>query len=198
MTNNSNEPFSRSEPRAAPHAPSARVGAAVLALSGLALLAGCAAPGPAGPSARAELLSRSGSSVTGAVDFVQRGNVLVVTGEIRGLKPNAEHGFHVHEKGDCSAADATSAGGHFNPGGHAHGRAGQGPHHAGDVPNLKADANGVARVNAEVSGLSISGTAPDGIIGRGLVVHRDPDDYKSQPAGNSGPRVACGVIFAVL
>ena len=113
MTNNSNEPLSRSAPCEAPHAPRARFGAAVLALSGLALLAGCAAPGPAGPSARAELLSRSGSSVTGAVDFVQRGNVLVVTGEIRGLKPNAEHGFHVHEKGDCSAADATSAGGHF-------------------------------------------------------------------------------------
>lgn len=198
MSNNKNDLLSRRAPFAAPPAPRSRVGAAVLALAGVAWLAGCAAPGPAGPSARAELLSRSGSSVTGAVDFVQRGGVLVVTGEIRGLKPNAEHGFHVHEKGDCSAADATSAGGHFNPGGHAHGRSGQGPHHAGDVPNLKADANGVARVNAEVSGLSISGTAPDGIIGRGLVVHRDPDDYRSQPAGNSGPRVACGVIFAVL
>ena len=198
MTNKTNAPISLSAPGPAVDAARTRTGVAVLAIAGIAALAGCAAPGPAGSSARAELLSRSGSSVTGAVDFVQRGDVLVVTGEIRGLKPNAEHGFHVHEKGDCSAADATSAGGHFNPGGHPHGRAGQGTHHAGDVPNLKADANGVARVNAEVTGLSVSGTAPDGIIGRGLVVHRDPDDYKSQPAGNSGPRVACGVIFAVL
>ena len=164
-----------------------------------ALLAGCATFGEApGPKAVANLASTKGNSASGTVTFEQRGGKVRVSGTVTGLKPNAEHGFHVHEKGDCSAADATSAGGHFNPGGHAHGRAGQGPHHAGDVPNLKAAANGVARVNAEVSGLSISGTAPDGIIGRGLVVHRDPDDYKSQPAGNAGPRVACGVIFAVL
>jgi len=192
MTNNSNEPFSRSEPRAAPHAPSARVGAAVLALSGLALLAGCAAPGPAGPSARAELLSRSGSSVTGAVDFVQRGNVLVVTGEIRGLKPNAEHGFHVHEKGDCSAPDGTSASGHFNPGGHPHGHPQQGPHHAGDMPQLETDAYGNARLVAVLPGLTLEGAS--GIVGKGVIVHAAPDDFQTQPAGNSGARMACGVI----
>jgi superoxide dismutase, Cu-Zn family len=138
---------------------------------------------------------RSGSQVSGTLQVVERARSVRVLGEVKGLKPNAEHGFHVHENGDCSAPDGMSAGGHFNPTGHSHGRPGDaGKHHAGDMPNLKADANGVARVDVNLPGLEFERYTRNGIIGRSIVVHRDPDDYQSQPAGNSGPRVACGVI----
>lgn len=165
-------------------------------LMGMSLVAGCAAWNkgpPEGPPARASLAPKSGSSVTGTLSFSEAREGLRVAGEVRGLRPNAEHGFHVHEKGDCSSADATSAGGHFNPGGSPHGQAGRGPHHAGDLSNLRADANGVARVDLTVADLRLD-AGGSGVLNRAVVVHRDPDDYQSQPAGNSGARVACGVI----
>lgn len=152
----------------------------------------CATP-PSGPTASAQLMATKGNTATGQVQFTQKGDKVLVTGEVRGLKPNAEHGFHVHEKGDCSSGDGMSAGGHFNPEGKAHGAYGHGEHHAGDVPSLKADATGTARFSFESRTLSVgSGTAD--VVGRGLIVHRDPDDFKTQPTGNSGPRLACGVI----
>jgi superoxide dismutase, Cu-Zn family len=149
-----------------------------------------------GPAASATLEPRSGSAVQGTVSFAQVPGHLMVKYEIRGLKPGAEHGFHVHEKGDCSAADASSAGGHFNPGGKAHGHPShsQGERHAGDLPNLRADASGVARGHFQAPGLAVAGSPS--IVGLSVVVHRDPDDYRSQPAGNSGPRIACGIIRA--
>ncbi|HYF44016.1 MAG TPA: superoxide dismutase family protein, partial [Ramlibacter sp.] len=110
---------------------------AAAAFAALAAL-GCATLG--GPKATAHLAPTAGSSTSGHVNFVQSGGRVLVSGEVRGLKPNAEHGFHVHENGDCSSADAMSAGGHFNPGGHQHGRPGAAAHHAGDMPNLRADA----------------------------------------------------------
>ena len=167
---------------------------ALVAGAGCVALLGACASFPSGPSASATLMARSGSSVAGTVSFVEKGSKIVVTADVSGLKPGAEHGFHVHEKGDCSAADATSAGGHFNPGGQPHGNHASGPHHAGDLPNLKADSAGRAKASFEVEGLAVSATAANGIVGRSVVIHRDPDDYKSQPAGNSGPRIACGTI----
>jgi len=146
-----------------------------------------------GQKASANLESRSGSKTTGEVNFVSQGKDVLVTGKFSGLKPNSEHGFHVHEKGDCSAADATSAGGHFNPDGKPHGLPGSGAHHAGDMPNIKADGAGNANYSTKLHGFAVN-TGPNGIIGKSVVVHRDPDDYKSQPAGNSGPRIACGLI----
>ena len=125
--------------------------------------------------------------------FIQDGAKVLVRGEVRGLRPNAEHGFHVHEKGDCSAPDATSAGGHFNPGGKPHGSPSSSERHAGDLPSLKADAAGVATMTFEVKGHLMGAGATD-LLGRALVVHADPDDYSSQPAGNAGTRIACGVI----
>ena len=156
----------------------------------LTLLAGCQSLMPTA-SPQAVLEARSGSSVTGTVSFTPSAQGMVVSATIKGLKPNAEHGFHVHEKGDCSAPDAMSAGGHFNPHGAAHGAPGS-PAHAGDMPNLRADASGTAVYKATVSGLSLTGM--HGVMGLSVAVHRDPDDYRSQPAGNSGARVACGVI----
>ncbi len=155
-------------------------------------LVACATPGTE-PGASAELQATRGNAVTGSVRFAQKGHKVRVTGEVRGLKPHAEHGFHVHEKGDCSSGDGMSAGGHFNPSASAHGQHGHGMHHAGDLPSLKADAQGVARVDFETDSLSVAAGARS-VVGRGLIVHRDPDDFKSQPAGNAGARVACGVI----
>ena len=166
-----------------------------LMASAAVLLVACAAP-PAAPerSASATLEGRSGSAVTGVVTFSSRGDKLFVDARVSGLTPG-EHGFHVHEVGDCSAADATSAKGHFNPAGKSHGHHGGAERHAGDMPNLRADASGSASYAGELSMLSLGGDA-NGIVGRSVVIHADPDDYKSQPAGNSGKRVACGVIRA--
>ncbi len=157
-----------------------------------ALLAACAST-LGGPSGTARLEATRGNTTTGTVTFTQSGSKVLVSGEVRGLKPNAEHGFHVHEKGDCSSGDGMSAAGHFNPAGAPHGQHGMGPSHAGDLPSLKADANGVARISAEVQGISVGSGAAD-VLGKGLIVHRDPDDYKTQPTGNAGPRLACAVI----
>jgi Cu-Zn family superoxide dismutase len=157
----------------------------------LALLGGCVTP--AGPQAAAELKPTTGNSASGSVRFVQAGAAVKVSGEIRGLKPNAEHGFHVHEKGDCSSGDGMSTGGHFNPDAKPHGQHGPGAHHVGDLPSLKANASGVAAFSFESNSIRV-GAGTNDVVGRGLIVHRDPDDYKTQPTGNAGPRLACAVI----
>ena len=176
--------------------PGLRAARAALATTGTLLwLAGCASLGGGSPTTAVTLESRSGSTVTGNLTLRDSSTGLRISGEVRGLKPDSEHGFHIHEKGDCSAPDATSAGGHFNPAGAPHGRMGAGAHHAGDMPNIKADAQGVAKVDQTVAGVTLA-AGPNGAAGRALVVHRDPDDYSSQPAGNAGPRVACGVVPA--
>lgn len=142
----------------------------------------------------ANLASASGSLVSGHLQLMPMGSGVHLTGTIGGLQPGSRHGFHVHETGDCSAADASSAGGHFNPTGQPHGRAMQGAHHAGDTDNLVADARGVARVDAHLMGVTLGGGAANDIAGRAIVVHAAADDYSSQPAGNAGARVACAVI----
>jgi Cu-Zn family superoxide dismutase len=164
----------------------------MLLIAAAALLGACAST-PSGPRATAQLQPTTGNTTSGSVSFVQKGKKVLVSGEIRGLKPNAEHGFHVHEKGDCSSGDGMSAGGHFNPTGAPHGSHGMGMHHTGDLPSLKADAGGVARFNFESGSLAVGSGVTD-VVGRGLIVHRDPDDYKTQPTGNAGPRLACAVI----
>jgi len=162
-----------------------------------ALAVGCASmrdmmPSAAKPAATASLAPTTGSSARGTVTFTQDGDEVRVRASLSGLKPNAEHGFHVHDKGDCSSGDGMSAGGHYNPAGKPHGPQ-AGEHHAGDMPSLTADAYGNASASFELKGVSVAGGAND-LIGRGLIVHRDPDDYKTQPTGNAGPRIACGVI----
>lgn len=166
-------------------------GGALPAFAVLALT-GCASIGlGGGASAVATLEPTKDSTTRGSVTFTQEGGRVRVSANVAGLRPGAQHAFHVHEKGDCSSGDGMSAGGHFNPGGKPHGPQG-GEHHAGDMPNLVADSSGRANASFELSGVSLEGAS--GIVGKGLIVHRDPDDYKSQPAGNAGPRVACGVI----
>ncbi len=158
-----------------------------------ALAAGCATMNThTGPIAVASLEPTQGNSARGTVTFTQRGAAVRVSAQLSGLKAGAEHGFHVHEKGDCGSGDGMSAGGHYNPAGAPHGPQAA-VHHAGDMPNLVADANGNAKVEFEIAGISVGGNTAD-IIGKGLIVHRDADDYNSQPAGNAGPRLACAVI----
>ena len=166
-----------------------------LAIAG-ALAAGCAAMGGGGDRAvaNASLEATKGNTASGKVTFTQSGDKVRVTAQVAGLKPNSEHGFHVHEKGDCSSGDGMSAGGHFNPAAKPHGNVhAGGERHAGDLPNLKADSYGNATASFDVTGITV-GTGSTDIVGRGLIVHRDPDDYRSQPVGNAGPRLACAVI----
>ncbi|WP_119154030.1 superoxide dismutase family protein [Caldimonas tepidiphila] len=148
--------------------------------------------GMPGPGAMAKISPTQGNQASGVATFHEAGGQLMVHVRVTGLTPNAEHGFHVHERGDCSAPDATSAGGHFNPTGKPHGPQG-GEHHAGDLPNLKANAQGNAEMRVTLSGLTLS-RGETSVLDRALVIHAQPDDYRSQPAGNSGPRIACGVI----
>lgn len=165
----------------------------IVAMTTLTLaMGGCTALKPEA-LASATLMARSGSQVGGQVEFYAAADALRVEARFNGL-PAGEHGFHIHEVGDCSAPDAASAKGHFNPTAMEHGHYLGAPHHAGDLPNLKADAGGEASATFTLAGAALAG--PNGIIGRALVVHADPDDYKSQPAGNSGKRIACGIIVA--
>ena len=164
------------------------LGLAVIA----ALAAGCASMTPAGPSAVAELAPTKGSTTAGTVTFTQRGDRVVVAAKVTGLSPG-NHGFHIHEKGDCSSGDGMSAGGHFNPLGKPHAHPTTADRHAGDMPMLVADAAGNATLSAELDVITVGSGAAD-VVGRGVIVHKDPDDFQTQPTGNSGARVACGVI----
>ena len=105
---------------------------------------------------------------------------------------DGDHGFHIHEKGDFSAPDASSAGAHFNPTNAAHGGPAAPVHHAGDFGNLGSK-GGIAHLQLDVAGISL-GTGPSSIMGRAVVVHEKADDFTTQPTGNAGARVGCGVI----
>lgn len=143
----------------------------------------------------AVLAPTSGSNVAGTITVTTVPDGVRFQGRLTGLQPGSTHGFHIHEFGDCSAPDASSAGGHFNPTGVVHGDPVGMTHHAGDIANQVADAQGAVDVDATVHDVSLGTGTSDDVMGRALVVHRDADDYTSQPAGNSGPRVACGVIL---
>ena len=172
--------------------PLKRLSAGVCAAA-IAVLAGCSTTPAVGPTASADLMPTNGNTASGNVQFVQLGAMVRVSGTIKGLKPNAEHGFHIHEKGDCSSGDGMSAGGHFNPDGAKHGHAGDPGVHAGDLPSLHADATGTATFSAELRSISVGAGVAD-VVGRGLIVHAMPDDFVTQPTGNSGGRLACAVI----
>lgn len=155
----------------------------------------------AGPKAVAVVSPTSsaaaaGMAPQGTVTFTQQGSSgVLVSGRISGLQPNKEHGFHVHEAADCTG-DGLATKGHFNPDQSPHGKhGGPGTHHSGDLQSLKADAKGVAEFSFTASKLTVA-PGPASVVGRGLIIHRDPDDYKTQPTGNAGPRPGCAVIRA--
>ena len=144
--------------------------------------------------ATARLEPTRGNATSGTVTFAQRMGKVHVTADVRGLAPGREHGFHVHERGDCSSGDGMSTGGHWNPDGQPHGPQ-SGPHHAGDMPSLVADASGNAKATFMLDGVTVA-TGAKSVVGKGLIVHKDPDDFKTQPTGNAGARLACAVIQA--
>lgn len=141
----------------------------------------------------AHLSPTENSQVQGTVVFTQTDGGVRVEATVEGLAPG-EHGFHIHEFGDCSAPDGTSAGGHFNPEGVEHGAPDAAVRHVGDLGNLTADENGKARYDRVDSLLSFTGA--HNIIGRGVIIHAAADDLTSQPTGAAGARLACGVIEA--
>jgi Cu-Zn family superoxide dismutase len=146
--------------------------------------------------ATAALQPTQGSKAFGEATFEQSGSGRVhLSVNAQGLKPGSEHGFHIHEVGDCSSGDGMSAKGHFNPAAKPHGNPASPEHHAGDLPALKADKSGRARLEAELDGVTLA-PGPNSIVGRAVIIHADPDDYTTQPTGNSGARLACGVIKA--
>jgi Cu-Zn family superoxide dismutase len=147
---------------------------------------------PAGASV--QLAPTQGNTAAGTLTLTATAEGVRLAGTLQGLPPDGEFGFHIHEKGDCSAPDASSAGGHFNPANAPHGDPQGSAHHAGDVPNAKSDASGTAQVDALASGINLTSGDPADVHGKAVVVHEKPDDYKTQPSGNSGARIACGVI----
>ena len=160
----------------------------------LASLLGCQSVRQAeGPSASAQLQPTTGNTTSGSASFTQVGDKVHLVANVTGLTPGQEHGFHVHEAGDCSSGDGMSAKGHFNPYGKPHGSPASAERHAGDMPALRADAGGNARIDTTLDVMSVK-PGPASVVGRGLIVHASPDDYKTQPTGNAGARLACGVI----
>lgn len=183
----------------------------MLPLALVATLAGCASTStpratrePAPPagmattstvqSATVALASASGTLVSGKLTAMPMGDGVHFRGEVGGLTPNSTHAIHIHQKGDCSAADATSAGDHFNPTMKPHGKVDAPAHHLGDMNNIVANGDGVARVDVHARGVVLGGNAANDALARAVIVHASPDDYSSQPSGNAGARVACGVI----
>jgi Cu-Zn family superoxide dismutase len=175
-----------------------RTGLGLVLVAGVAWVFGTsgmsAQAGQAGvKTAVAKLAPTKDNTGRGEVTFTQEADGVHVVGSFSGLVMG-EHGFHVHEKGDCSAPDAASAGGHFNPATQPHGPREVPERHVGDLGNVKADPYGLARVDFVDKQLSLSG--PNSILQKAVILHANPDDFKTQPTGNAGGRVACGVIEA--
>ena len=150
------------------------------------------AKSPASLKAIAMLHPTAGNKVRGTVTFAPVADGVQVRAELTGLTPG-KHGFHIHEFGDCSAADGSSAGAHFNPTNQPHAGPDTAARHEGDMGYVEADASGKAKLDYVDHQISLSNGA-ESAIGRSVVVHAKPDDLKTQPSGDSGARIACGVI----
>ncbi len=138
----------------------------------------------------------SGSGVSGTAIFTQIGQKVMVRIEVENISPG-EHGVHIHEYGDCSAPDGKSAGGHWNPTNVAHGKWGEVEFHLGDIGNIMVGEDGTGSMEL-VTDLWEIGTGSDvDVVGKSIIVHADPDDFVSQPSGNAGARIGCGVIEIV-
>ncbi len=148
------------------------------------------------PRATAALQPTKGSKAFGEATFEQVGDKVRVIVFAQGLKPDGEHGFHIHEAGDCSSGDGMSAKGHFNPYGKPHGNPTSAERHAGDLPVAQGRQGRPRQDRRDAGRHHRCVRAPASIVGRGLIIHADPDDYKTQPTGNAGARIACGVIKA--
>jgi Cu-Zn family superoxide dismutase len=163
----------------------------VLLSVAILLIAACASMAT-GPKATATLASTSGSTAAGTVTLSQLGDGSVdVMANLTGVPPGV-HGFHIHEKGDCGD-NGNAAGGHYNPTAVAHGAPNADPHHAGDFGNVTADASGNVTVRFNTRSITVA-DGPNTAIGHAVILHGNPDDLTTQPSGNAGPRIACGVV----
>ena len=167
------------------------VAAGSAAFASIAVLAPLSASGDEPTKAIAVLSPASGSTVSGTVTFTKSEDRVAILAEVTGLTPG-KHGFHIHEFGDCSAKDASSAGGHYNPTKDPHAGHDAEKRHIGDMGNLEADASGKARLELKDKMMKFSGS--NSIIGYAVIVHEKADDLQTQPTGDAGGRVACGVI----
>ncbi|SCY00839.1 superoxide dismutase family protein [Flavobacterium caeni] len=152
---------------------------------------------PAAPEKKltVTLEPKSDSKVTGTAEFVEKDGKVTFTAKISGLSPGV-HAIHIHEKSDCSAADATSTGGHWNPTFKKHGKWGDQEYHKGDIGNFPADVDGNGIITMATSEWCIGcGDPSKDILGKGLIVHEKADDYVTQPTGNAGGRVACAGLI---
>ena len=165
----------------------------LVGLAVVAMLGGCQMFRDEGPKATAELRPTMGNTASGTATFTQFGDKVRVHAVVSGLKPGMEHGFHVHEVGDCGSGDGMGTKGHFNPYGKPHAHFSTPERHAGDLPALKSDAGGRAEITVELDVITVA-AGPSSVVGRGLIVHAQPDDYRTQPTGNAGARLACAVI----
>jgi len=158
------------------------------------LIGGCATMSYLRPDATAELKNAQGVVVGFATLSEEQGGVRVFA-DVRGLPPGP-HGTHLHAVGKCEPPDFTSAGGHFNPAGKKHGLGNPDGSHAGDLPNIAVGADGTGQLNYLARGVTLGSGAGSlfGADGTAVVIHAGPDDYWTDPAGNSGARIACGVI----
>jgi Cu-Zn family superoxide dismutase len=152
-----------------------------------------AAQAPAAAKATAAIEGRSGSNLSGNATFTEKsGGGVHVSVDVTGA-PEGVHAVHLHDKGDCSAPDASSAGGHFNPTSTTHGSPDAPNHHAGDFGNMTVGADGKGHVELDTTMLSVS-AGPNSVMGRGIIVHAKADDMQTQPTGNAGGRIGCGVV----
>ncbi len=144
-------------------------------------------------TAVAVLESRSDSHVTGKATFREANGKVTLNLEIDGAEPGT-HAVHLHEKGDCSAPDGASAGGHWNPTHENHGKWGTAPFHRADIGNVEVGADGKGSLTMTTDLWSIGGTPETDVVGKAIIVHAKADDFTTQPTGNAGGRVACGVV----
>lgn len=169
------------------------IGVSAILVAGLGLM-GCGEDDEPDAVARATMEPRSGSSATGTATFTEKDGRVEVVVEVSNATPG-NHGLHVHDTGDCSSADALTAGSHFNPDNQPHDGLGPGPHHAGDLTNITVGSDGRGRLEktVETQNLSVQ-SGSQSVVGRAIILHAAEDDLTSQPTGNSGARIACGVI----
>lgn len=157
---------------------------------------GSASSSPSETKAMAKIESRDGSTVKGSATFTQKDGKVWLKVQIEGAAPG-KHACHIHEKGDCSAPDAKSAGGHWNPTGKKHGKWGEGEFHLGDIGNIEVGADGKGSLEMSTDLWTIGSGKDNDVVGKSVVVHESPDDFQTQPTGNAGKRFGCGAIEAM-